>query len=54
MFQFIIRAAAKVETWWVDIEGLNYKMAWKLKSLLYKIGTLNSCVLARVVFDVGL
>lgn len=37
---------------WVFVDGLHYHMAWKLKHLLLKVGTLNQCVLARVVSDV--
>jgi hypothetical protein len=34
MFQLIIKAAARVETMWVFVDGLHYHMAWKLKHLL--------------------
>ena len=52
MFRLIIKAAVRVETMWVLVDGLHYHMAWKLKHLLLRVGTLNRCVLDRVVSDV--
>ena len=31
MFRLIIKAAVRVETMWVLVDGLHYHMAWKLK-----------------------
>ena len=54
LFQLIVRAAAKVETWWVELDELHYTHAWKLQTLLFRIGTLSVSVLSRVVHDVSM
>ena len=48
------KAAARIENLRVELEGLHFDEARKLKSLLYKVGFLKANDLANVVHDLGL
>jgi len=54
MRELIGKAAARIENLRVELEGLHFDEARKLKSLLYKVGFLKANDLANVVHDLGL